>query len=99
MPPNEADADADGYRICAGDCNDANPAIHPGAPELCNGSDDDCNAATPDEVPLASASCQLFVDKLTYSATDVATLASRITSPSVTATVAFTSVTLVRSGP
>jgi len=26
-----------------GDCDDTTPAIYPGAPELCNGDDDDCN--------------------------------------------------------
>ena len=52
------DADADGYgndrggeRSCdpvpdrittGGDCDDADPAIHPGADEWCNGVDDDC---------------------------------------------------------
>ncbi|MBM4381246.1 MAG: putative metal-binding motif-containing protein, partial [Deltaproteobacteria bacterium] len=25
------------------DCADADPAIHPGAPEVCNGADDNCN--------------------------------------------------------
>jgi hypothetical protein len=32
-----------GYVADATDCNDANPSIHPGAPEVCNGLDDNCN--------------------------------------------------------
>ncbi len=46
------DGDTDGYpaqmvggTACGGgtDCNDANAAVHPGALEICNGLDDDCN--------------------------------------------------------
>ena len=43
IPPNEADADGDGYRICGGDCNDSKASINPGATEVCNGVDDNCN--------------------------------------------------------
>jgi len=41
-----ADADNDGYpSIAAGgtDCDDSNGAVHPGAAEICNGIDDDCD--------------------------------------------------------
>jgi len=31
LPASEADADGDGYRICDGDCDDSNGAVHPGA--------------------------------------------------------------------
>lgn len=42
------DADADGWRSNL-DCNDANPNINPGRPEVAlNGIDDDCNPATSD---------------------------------------------------
>ncbi|MEW6079315.1 MAG: PilC/PilY family type IV pilus protein [Thermodesulfobacteriota bacterium] len=32
----------DGYVWNGDDCDDTNPAVHPGAPELCNGVDDNC---------------------------------------------------------
>ncbi len=53
----QCDADGDGYcgkpallfgpgSVCASqspDCRDEDPAVHPGAPEECNGRDDDCD--------------------------------------------------------
>jgi len=44
------DDDGDGYSVCQGDCDDHNPALHPGAAELCNGQDDDCDGLV-DEGP------------------------------------------------
>jgi len=58
-----ADADLDGYGALAGeaacaapqgaiarsgDCDDAQAAAHPGAPELCDGLDNDCNSLVDD---------------------------------------------------
>lgn len=43
-----ADRDGDGYDSTAGDCNDFNAAINPGATEACNGRDDDCDAVVDD---------------------------------------------------
>lgn len=37
------DADGDGWAGDQGDCDDNDAAIHPDAPELCNGEDDDCD--------------------------------------------------------
>jgi hypothetical protein len=44
-----ADQDGDGVRWCD-DCDDANPAVHPGATEMCgNGIDDNCNGAVDEQ--------------------------------------------------
>jgi len=59
--PQEQDGDGDGWLICAldaaanepawvlggEDCNDSAETIHPGATELCDGLDNDCNLLVP----------------------------------------------------
>jgi len=52
--PYSGDNDGDGYNSSV-DCNDNNPLIYPGAPELCNNIDDNCNNET-DE------GCQTYED-------------------------------------
>jgi len=47
------DQDGDGFPASGGDCNDLDATVYPGAPELCDGKDNDCN---------------LFVDEATCSA-------------------------------
>jgi predicted outer membrane repeat protein len=58
------DGDGDGYPLSV-DCNDQNPAIHPGAIEVCNGVDDDCNGSIDDGLGTATCgvgACQVTVN-------------------------------------
>jgi hypothetical protein len=58
------DADGDGYRPEDGDCDDANPAVHPGADEICNAIDDDCDGVIDPftQVPRDHATIQGAID-------------------------------------
>ena len=49
--PSPTDADADGFSSCAGDCDDARAAVHPGAAEACDGLDNDCDGITDEGFP------------------------------------------------
>jgi hypothetical protein len=55
--PPCVDADGDGYCASQGDCNDANPNVHPNAPELCSGGvDENCNGLADCQDPACSTS-------------------------------------------
>ncbi len=41
IPPD--DGDGDGYIEWLGDCDDANAAVYPGAPQICDGLNNDCS--------------------------------------------------------
>ncbi|MGB5619273.1 MAG: MopE-related protein, partial [Desulfobacterales bacterium] len=46
MAQNDPDTDQDGYTTAQGDCNDSDPAVHPGAAEICgDGIDQKCSGA------------------------------------------------------
>ena len=51
----ECDADGDGESISQGDCDDADPNVHTGAFERCNGKDDNCNGESDEGFTLGAA--------------------------------------------
>ncbi len=50
----ELDGDGDGFLPWQGDCDDSDPLTYPGAPERCDGQDNDCNGYA-DADPLLEA--------------------------------------------
>jgi hypothetical protein len=51
--PIEACEQTTGLSLDGTDCNDGDDAVHPGAAELCNGVDDDCDATTNEDGTVA----------------------------------------------
>ena len=51
------DSDGDGYSVAQGDCNDNDASIHPGAVEVCNGVDDNCNVQIDEEYVPTPTTC------------------------------------------
>ncbi len=45
-PCTDSDADGDGFSECDGDCDDNDSTVYPGATEICDGKDNDCNTFT-----------------------------------------------------
>ncbi|MGH9870816.1 MAG: putative metal-binding motif-containing protein [Candidatus Polarisedimenticolia bacterium] len=43
---NSVDDDGDGFSECQLDCQDNNPGVYPGAPQVCDGVNNDCNDPT-----------------------------------------------------
>src|SRR5262249_44815220 len=44
-----SDQDGDGVSLCDGDCDDTNASVYPGAPEMCNARDDNCNGVVDED--------------------------------------------------
>src|SRR5207245_711553 len=61
---SEVDNDGDGFPLCAssttaGDCNDRDASVHPGATEVCNGIDDNCNGQVDEGNPGGGLACSV----------------------------------------
>jgi len=56
------DADGDGVDSCSGDCDDLADQVYPGAPELCDGLDNDCDGVIPEDEADADGDGQMICE-------------------------------------
>ncbi|MBI2473967.1 putative metal-binding motif-containing protein [Candidatus Uhrbacteria bacterium] len=48
---SDEDADGDGWTVEDGDCDDTNSFVHPGAQEVCDLADNDCDGTVDEDIP------------------------------------------------
>ena len=48
------DSDSDGWTECENDCDDGNPDVYEGAPEICDEVDNDCDGTIDEGLPLTT---------------------------------------------
>ena len=56
--PTDRDGDSDGVTSCGGDCDDTNGSVFPGADELCDGVDNNCDGAIDEGVISECGDCR-----------------------------------------
>jgi PKD-like domain/Secretion system C-terminal sorting domain/Putative metal-binding motif len=67
-----------GYVAVAGDCDDNNAAVNPGAAEVCNNIDDNCNGLTDDGLPTFTYYADVDADTYGDASNSVTTCATSL---------------------
>src|SRR5207247_3136089 len=69
----DPDADGDGYSTAQGDCDDHDATVYPGAPELCDGKDNNCNGQIDEAFADLGTTCSVGVGACQQTGTKVCT--------------------------